>query len=185
MPRRHGDHQPLLAQRDHGERAVGDRGPEEGEVDGPFAQGVQLVGDEHLAAERELDARQLVGEAPGERGQEAVGRRADAADRDVADRAGGDPTGLVGSAVDGREDRPGPLQVGGAGRGQVDAAGGADEELDAELGLEAPDLLGERRLGHVQPLGGATEVPLLGDRHEVAQVTQEIHISTRLKWVRY
>jgi hypothetical protein len=51
------------------------------------------------------------------------------------------------------------------------------EQLDAQLGLELADLRGERRLGHVQPLGGATEMALLGHRHEVPQVTQ-IHTSS-------
>ncbi|GGY32442.1 hypothetical protein GCM10010384_44780 [Streptomyces djakartensis] len=51
------------------------------------------------------------------------------------------------------------------------------EQLDAELGLQLADLLGERRLGHVEPLGGAAEVAFLGHRHEVPQVTQ-IHMSS-------
>jgi hypothetical protein len=34
------------------------------------------------------------------------------------------------------------------------------------------DLLAQRRLGDVQPRGRAPEVQLLGDGHEVAQLTQ-------------
>ena len=42
--------------------------------------------------------------------------------------------------------------------------------------LEALDLLGQRRLGDVQPLSGAGEMLLLGDGDEIAQVSQlEIH----------
>jgi hypothetical protein len=48
----------------------------------------------------------------------------------------------------------------------------AFEELEAEVALELPDLLGERRLGNVQALGGASEVELFGDGHEVAQIAQ-------------
>jgi hypothetical protein len=50
------------------------------------------------------------------------------------------------------------------------------QQLDAELGLQLPDLLGQRGLRHVEPLGGTAEVPFLGHRHEVPEMTQ-IHIS--------
>ena len=45
------------------------------------------------------------------------------------------------------------------------------EELHAELGLQLLDLTTQRRLGHVQALGGASEMQLLGDGDETAQVT--------------
>lgn len=86
---------------------------------------------------------------------------------------------MVGGLVDVGEDRARPFEVGPAGVGEVDAAGGAVEQLDAQLGLQLADLLGERRLGHVEPLGGATEVAFLGHRHEVSQMTQ-IHMSSIL-----
>ena len=57
----------------------------------------------------------------------------------------------------------------------VDAARRAHEQLDAELGLELPDRLAQRRRGHVQPVGRAREAELLGDRDEVAQVAQLGH----------
>jgi len=43
---------------------------------------------------------------------------------------------------------------------------------DVEPCLELTDLLAERRLGDAEPLRGATEVKLLGNRHEVPQVPQ-------------
>ena len=43
---------------------------------------------------------------------------------------------------------------------------------DAELGLQRPDLLAERRLLHAKPLRGAGDVPFLGDGEEVAEMTQ-------------
>ena len=61
-----------------------------------------------------------------------------------------------------------------AGGRELDAARRPVEQRLAELGLEAPDLLRQRRLGDVQPLGGAAEVPLLGHGDEVAQVP-ELH----------
>src|SRR5205807_6449489 len=46
------------------------------------------------------------------------------------------------------------------------------EELDAELLLELPDRLRERRLRHVQPFRSTAEVELVEDREEVAEVAQ-------------
>src|SRR3546814_15488658 len=64
------------------------------------------------------------------------------------------------------------LQVCRARGRQLHPARGAGEERKAELVLELLDLLRQGRLGHVQSHGSATEVELLGDGHEVAQVTQ-------------
>jgi hypothetical protein len=74
--------------------------------------------------------------------------------------------------VDGAEDQPRALQVRGSGVGELDPAGGAAQQLDAEVSLEAADLLRQRGLGHVQPGGGVAEVQLLGDGHEVPQLAQ-------------
>jgi hypothetical protein len=56
--------------------------------------------------------------------------------------------------------------------GERDPAGGPAEQADAQLPLEAADVAAERLLGHVQAGGGAAEVELLGDRHEVAEQAQ-------------
>ena len=40
------------------------------------------------------------------------------------------------------------------------------------LGFQGLDLPAERGLGHVQSRGGAAEVRLGGDRHEIAQLAQ-------------
>ena len=45
-------------------------------------------------------------------------------------------------------------------------------ELDAEFGLELLDLPAQRRLRHVQALGGAAEVQFLGDGDEAGQPRQ-------------
>ena len=65
-----------------------------------------------------------------------------------------------------------------AGVGQLDVPRRAHEQLGAELGLELPDRLAQRRGGHVQPVGGAAEAQLLGDGHEVAQMAQLRHVPT-------
>jgi hypothetical protein len=56
--------------------------------------------------------------------------------------------------------------------GELDAAARAAEDLDAELLLEAPDLLGDRRLGEVQLLGGLRERAVAGDGGDGAKVAQ-------------
>ena len=48
------------------------------------------------------------------------------------------------------------------------------EERRAEAGLELPDLLGQAGLTYAQTFGRTREAPLLGDGHEIAQVT-ELH----------
>lgn len=94
----------------------------------------------------------------------------------MTDEAGGDEPCVMGGRIDVGKNRPRPVEVGPAYHGEVDTASGAVQQLDAELGLELPDLLRERWLGHVQPLGGAAEVTLLRHRHEVPEMPQ-IHIS--------
>ena len=48
----------------------------------------------------------------------------------------------------------------------------AFEERRADLRLQRLDLLGERRLGDVQPLGRARDMALVGHGDEVAEVAQ-------------
>ena len=69
-----------------------------------------------------------------------------------------------------------------AGGCELDAARGPVQQRLAELGLEAADLLGEGRLRDVQALGGAAEVPFLGDGDEVAQLSQ-IHAATYIEYI--
>lgn len=53
---------------------------------------------------------------------------------------------------------------------QAHALSVAIEERQAKLALETANLLTQRRLGDDQPLGGAREMELLGDRDEIAQM---------------
>ncbi len=59
-----------------------------------------------------------------------------------------------------------------SGLGQPQGPGVAVEQLDADLVLELADLAAQRRLGDVEDLGRAGEVPLIGDGDEVAKVAQ-------------
>lgn len=66
---------------------------------------------------------------------------------------------------------PGRLQQRLACGGEPHGTGGALEERDPEIPLQQPDLLTERRLGDVQPLGGPPEVQFLGNGDESGKVT--------------
>lgn len=67
------------------------------------------------------------------------------------------------------------------GREQADAARGAVEQASAELVLELTDLAGHRRLRDMQPPGRTTDVLLLGDGHEVADLGQAHAASVRIR----
>jgi hypothetical protein len=69
----------------------------------------------------------------------------------------------------------GVREQGGSGRGQADGAAVAVEQPYAEVTFERLDLLGQGGTGDQQPLGGAAEVELFGDRDEVPQLT-ELHL---------
>ena len=93
-------------------------------------------------------------------------------DAQHAGPAEGDACGLVPGAHDVLEDLPRLREVGLARLGQHHAVVLADEEREAELLLELLDLAAERRLRDVEPFGRAPEVQLLGDRYEIAKMSQ-------------
>lgn len=62
-----------------------------------------------------------------------------------------------------------------AGVGEFGTPRGSADELDAELLLQAPQPLRDRRLCHLQPGGGVPEVAFLGDGDEESQVPDEVH----------
>ena len=64
------------------------------------------------------------------------------------------------------------LEEDAAAREEAHAARRAREERRAELVLERADLPAERRLAHVEALGGAPDVAFLGDGDEVADLLQ-------------
>src|SRR5262249_54288468 len=71
-----------------------------------------------------------------------------------------------------------------AGTAQPGRASIALEERESKTSLEESQLLGEGRLGDVQQLGCASEMELVGYRHEVAQVAQmRIHSGGLLQQV--
>ena len=64
------------------------------------------------------------------------------------------------------------IEQGFPGERQLDAVGGATQQLAADELLEASNLPAQGRLGDVEPLRCAPEVEFLGHRHERAQVSQ-------------
>ena len=70
------------------------------------------------------------------------------------------------------------LRVGSQGvghRGGHDASPDPAEELDAELSLQIPDLLGDRRLGVAELLGGGGQRTVLVGGEEAAELVQRKH----------
>ena len=67
---------------------------------------------------------------------------------------------------------PAAAQEGLAGGGQGDLPAAPRQQGHAELRLELADRPAERRLRDVEPLGGAPEMQLLGDREEVPEVSK-------------
>jgi hypothetical protein len=65
-----------------------------------------------------------------------------------------------------------------SGRRQFDVPAVADEELGPELTFEIGDLLRERGSSEVKPLGGPSEMQLLGNGDEVGQLP-ELHAVDR------
>ena len=96
-------------------------------------------------------------------------RRGGEADDDGSEIAGGYPLDVQRRALGQLQDPPGIRQERHPGRGERDRPGGAVDELHAEFVLQLLDLPAQRRLGHVQTLGGPPEVQLLGYRNEAGQ----------------
>ena len=141
----------------------------EGEVD---LTGVDVA--EHLAgralAQPDLDPRVRLGEPREQPGNVDRARREQGADGDPAADEAAKLVDLAAGALDLGEDAAGASREQLAGGGRHDASRRALEQLGAELGLEPPDLVRERRLGDVQLLGRAREVAVAGDRLGVAEL---------------
>jgi hypothetical protein len=83
--------------------------------------------------------------------------------------------GHPGRPFDVSEDPPRFRQERPAGIGELYLSRGAQQKLHLDLFLQLADLLTERRLRDVEPLGRATEVELIGQRHEIAEVPK-LHV---------
>ena len=142
---------------------------QEAEVERAGEQALDLRRREQLAAQVEHDAGQRAAQGGRHLREQRVRRRAGEPDREAPELAARRAQRVLGGAVDRGEDLARPHEQDLARRRELDAARRAVQQRHAELGLEPPDLLRERRLGHVQALGGAAEVAFLGDGDERAQ----------------
>ena len=127
--------------------------------------GAQFVDGPGHARELGLEFLEQAGDRPPHgRTDDAHAQTADFAAVDLAD------------GVDGHAHAA--QQVGGfaherlAGHGQLERARGAGEQLHTEFALELHDLLAERRLRYVQPLGRPAETLFFCDGEEVLQLFQ-------------
>ncbi len=70
------------------------------------------------------------------------------------------------------EDRPCFDMEGAPDVGQHDPAAGAGQEPNPHLALQGFDLLRQRRLREIEARSRTMDVPLLGNGHEIAKVSQ-------------
>ena len=148
------------------------RRPQHTEVKGAGAQSLALVGSQHVGPNLQRDAGQFALDDPGDAGEMRERRGSGQPEPDQAATACGDPAGTPHGAVHTRED------AGGFGlqeltrSGQRYLPGGAGEQRGAQLGLQLPDRVRQRRLCDVQLLRGLSEVTGLGYGNEIPQVTK-------------
>ena len=140
---------------------------------------IDLVGGEqveHVArralAQADLDAGMRFAEARQQVGYVEVAGRQQRADGDAAPDQAAQLLDLAVDVADLRQDAPRACRDRIACLGRHDAAAGALEQLHAQLDLELPDLLRQRRLGDVKLLRRAREVPVAGDGLGVAELAQ-------------
>jgi hypothetical protein len=180
----------------HGERVVGrqrgnerldadglddevrviDRRAQQRDVQRPLEEPLDLGRREHLPSQVQPDPRQLGAQRLGEMGQERVGHRAREADRQATELARCRRPGVLLRGARRGEDRVRAVEQHLPRGQQLDAARRAPQQRRPDVGLEAADELRERRLGHVQPGGRATEVQLLPDGDERVQLT-DLHVT--------
>ncbi|MNP20294.1 hypothetical protein D3C76_1128600 [compost metagenome] len=108
-------------------------------------------------------------------GQELVDRATDETDIDRTDVALGESTGRHGRLLGALQQVLGFDKEGPAGGGERDAAGAAGEQFDAKVMFQQLNLSAERRLGHVQPFGGAAEIQFGCHGGETSQLSQLEH----------
>ena len=129
---------------------------------------------EHGVADVEVELDVGVARAVGvdDRAGDAAGERTGQADAQppALARAGG--ARHRGRVLGLRQHRARLVQQRRARRRERHAAAVAVKERDPELGLQRAHLLADAGLGHVQALGRAAEVQLLGHHHERPQLTQ-------------
>ena len=170
----------MLPGQDHQDRLVGDDlvgdvrlGLEaaEAEVDLAPLDGLADVRGE-VAGNAEVDVLQLVAQHLGDIGQPLNLLAGEEAHRKAGLGRADRPPGGRHRVGRGLQGEAGMFQEGLTGGGELDAPGGALEQLGADLQLQVAQLAAQGGLGGVQPpLGGKGQAALLGHGDEVPEVT--------------
>ena len=129
-----------------------------------FALGEVVQVDAHLGAQRV--------ELPHEARYDVEHARAEDADLQVARQARAAAEGALARQPRQLQDVGHVLQQRLCRLRQLHAMRRAQEQGRTQLLLDLPDLARQRRLGHVQPFGGAAEIALLRHREKVAHLPQ-------------
>ncbi len=143
----------------------------DGDVDLAAVEGAEEFGDQAGAQSQgypRVTAPELCHHAGQVQRSEDVG----GTDADLAVHHGGEVVEVGAGAVGLGEDRSGPGQEHLASVGEHDASGGAFQQRCPQVGLQAADLGGDRRLGDVEVLGGSGEPAAAHDRFEVDELPQ-------------
>jgi hypothetical protein len=101
-----------------------------------------------------------------------VGERGDQADHQAPGEQSAERRHGFAPGVGGLKRCPRVREQGLAGRREADAAAVAQEQALPELCFQTADLLADGGLRDRDPFGGAGEVALLSDRHEVGELPQ-------------
>ena len=148
-----------------------DRQRDESDVQPPLADRLGLIQAAHVPHD-DADLRVPPGERAQDVDEDLRVRRSGRADGQLADLALIHARRQVGRVRGLRQDDARLLDEHPAGFGELDVALGPVEQRDTELVFQLPDLLAERRLAEMQPLGGAAEVKRVGHGDDVPQVTK-------------
>jgi hypothetical protein len=165
------DHECLADDGFHGESPVVRGQPQKAGMDLSVAQHLELFArPEEL--KREVDSRVTLPEDRQESREDVELGRGHVADDQLPDLPSRRSARDLRRAFRLRQGQPRFDQEGATRVRQLDPAVRSLEETDAELPLEATDLLTERRLRDVKALRGSTEVQLFRDGDEVPEVAK-------------
>ena len=173
MRGRHGGDRALAREDLHVQPRIGHRERRQPEVGDARRQRADLVARRALA-QLDVDLGMQRAEALDDAGDERQQRRAGEAHAQQAGLAVVDAPRVAPRPVEIAEDRPRVAQERLARGRHLHPAARARQQLAPELLLQQPDLVAQRRLGHVQPRGGPAEVQLLRHGHEISELP-ELH----------
>lgn len=155
-------------------------GAQQGEVVGALEQAFDQFRIEQLTAEFQGHPGQLCPDRTGDPRKDVVRGGSDEPDGHAADPPGGEQCHLILRPLHLGQDRPRVRHQMVARLSELHPPCGPGEERRPELSLQLLELLGERRLGHVQALGGTAEVAFLDESEEVTDMPEfHDHILSR------